>query len=237
MGPHVAGKAGRIKGRAALPPSHHNRARQAGRRDIATPPWGYPQRSEGGWMGLRATAILLLFGALMAQTAAAADAEAPTVTVAAAAADTVEIRASIVIAAPRPEVWAIMTDCTRATRFIPGLQSCRILERDPAGHWDIREHRISWMWFLPDVLSVFRSDYDAPARLRFHRISGTLKRSDGDWRLDAIDGGQATRVFYDATLSADIPAPQFMVEEALKRDIATVLRRLRRECMKAETSQ
>ncbi len=183
-------------------------------------------------MGLRTTAILLLFGTLTA--AAAAAAETPVVTVAAAAADTVEIRASIEIAAPRAKVWAVMTDCTRATDFIPGLQICRVLERDPTGRWDIREHRISWMWFLPDVRSVFRSDYEAPARVRFHRISGTLKRSDGVWRLDAIAGRQATRVSYEATLAADIPAPQFMVEAALKRDIATVLRRLREQCMKGD---
>jgi len=182
-------------------------------------------------MGLRTTAILLLFGTLTAATAAAA--EAPVVTVAAAAADTVEIRASIEISAPRAKVWAVMTDCARATDFIPGLQSCRVLERDPTGRWDIREHRISWMWFLPDVRSVFRSDYEAPARVRFHRISGTLKRSDGEWRLENIDGGSATRVSYDATLSADIPAPNFLVEAALKRDIAKVLRGLRRECTAA----
>ena len=191
-------------------------------------------------MGFRAAAlaVVVVFGTMAVAGGAGLDSAEPVVTVApTSAADTVDIRAAIDIAAPRAVVWAIMNDCARAMHFIPGLQSCRVLERDPAGRWDIREHRISWMWFLPDVRSVFRSDYDAPKRLRFHRISGTLKSSDGEWRLDAIDGGRATRVFYDATLSADIPAPQFMVEEALKRDIATVLRRLRRECMKAETSQ
>jgi hypothetical protein len=118
-------------------------------------------------------------------------------------------------------------------RFIPGLEGCRVIARDPAGRWDVREHLISWIWFLPDVRSVFRSDYDAPKRMRFHRIGGTLKRSDGEWRLQALDGGRATRVTYDATLSAEIPAPKFLVEAALKRDIATVLRQLRRECTAA----
>ena len=36
-----------------------------------------------------------------------------------------------------------------------------------------------------------------------------------------------------ASVSADIPAPQFLVEIALKRDIAKVLRGLRRECTAA----
>ncbi len=175
--------------------------------------------------------MIVAFCAVPAAAGAGRHAAEPVVAVAPTAADdTVAIRASIEIAVPRAKVWAIMNDCARAVHFIPGLTSCRVLKRDPAGRWDIREHKISWMWFLPDVTSVFRSDYDPPKRLRFHRISGTLKRSDGEWRLAAIDGGSATRVSYDATVTAAIPAPRFMVEAALKRDIATVLRQLRHEC-------
>ena len=187
-------------------------------------------------MGFRAAALttIVIVCAVPASAGTERYATEPAVAVVpAGTSDTVEIRASIEIAAPRAKVWAIMTDCARAARFVPGLTSCRVLKRDPAGRWDIREHKISWMWFLPDVTSVFRSDYDPPRRLRFHRISGTLKRSDGEWRLQPIDGGSATRVSYDATLSADVPAPQFMVEAALKRDIATVLRQLRHECTTA----
>lgn len=187
-------------------------------------------------MGFRAAALVLLvvFSAAPAAAGSGPYSAEPAVSVMPAAADdSVAIKASIEIAAPRAKVWAIMTDCARALRFVPGLTSCRVLKRDPAGRWDIREHKISWMWFLPDVTSVFRSDYDPPKRLRFHRISGTLKHSEGEWRLDVIDGGRATRVSYDATVSADVPAPKFLVESALKRDIAKVLRGLRRECTAA----
>jgi carbon monoxide dehydrogenase subunit G len=181
-----------------------------------------------------ACAMLVVFCVTPAAVGTGRYAEEPAVTVVPAVTDdTVEIKASIEIAAPRTRVWAIINDCARAMRFIPELESCRVLARDPAGRWDIREHRISWMWFLPDVLSVFRSEYDPPKRVRFHNIGGTLKRSDGDWRLDPIDNGRATRLTYDATISADIPAPEFLVEAVLKRDISTVLRQLRRECTAA----
>jgi uncharacterized protein YndB with AHSA1/START domain len=146
--------------------------------------------------------------------------------------DAVRVQATIDIVAPTERVWSIMTDCRRAADFVPRLESCRVLERDPAGRWDIREHRIAWVWFLPRIRSVFRSDYDAPKRLRFRRIAGDLKRSEGEWRLTPIAGG-GTRLSYDAILSATVPAPDFMVENALRNDIATVLRRLRAECMGA----
>ncbi len=187
-------------------------------------------------MGFRAARLpmVLLLGAFSTLAALSASAEGtaePVVSVAAGtAAETVKIRAHIDIAAPRTKVWAIMTDCARAVRYVPGLKSCRVLERDPAGRWDIREHRVSWVWFLPNVRSVFRSDYEPPMRLQFRRISGTPRRSDGEWRLDPIEEGRATRASYEATISADVPVPKFLVEAALKRDIANVLRHLQREC-------
>ena len=143
--------------------------------------------------------------------------------------DGTQIRAAIDIAAPAEKIWSVMTDCARTPRFVPGLESCRVLERDAQGRWDIREHRINWVWFLPRIRSVFRTDYEPPKRLRFHRIEGTLKRNEGEWRLTPRAGG-LTRLNYDATLAASIPAPDFMIEDALRRDIVTVLRRLKREC-------
>jgi hypothetical protein len=84
-------------------------------------------------MGFRASAAAILI-ALYAAPAAAAGAghhsAAPLIAVTPAAGDdAVAIKANIDIAAPRAKVWAIMTDCARA----------------------VREHPISWMWFLPDV--------------------------------------------------------------------------------------
>jgi len=141
----------------------------------------------------------------------------------------VHVQAAIDIAAPADRIWSIMTNCDRAADFVPGLKSCRVLERDPAGRWDIREHRVDWMWFLPSIRSVFRSDYDPPKRLHFRRIAGDLKRSEGEWRLMPLAPGE-TRLSYNAVLAADVPAPDFIVEGALRRDIATILRRLRDEC-------
>ncbi len=188
-------------------------------------------------MILRATALVLfVLGATVparawspAENAQLKTGEPVVVLAPAPGGDATQIRAAIDIGAPATAIWSIMTDCSRALRFVPGLESCRVLRRDPAGRWDVREHQIAWMWFLPRVHSVFRSDYDPPNRLRFHRIAGTLARNDGEWRLTPLVGG-GTRLNYDATLAASIPAPDFMVENALRRDIATVLRRLKREC-------
>src|ERR1700687_855698 len=111
------------------------------------------------------------------------------------------VSAAIDIQAPPEAVWAVMVDCDRAPKFVPDLKSCRILESDPQGAWDVREHMIDWAWFLPMIRNVFRSDYDRPRLLTFHCVDGDLKESDGEWRLEPRNNGSATRVFYVARLA------------------------------------
>ena len=144
--------------------------------------------------------------------------------------DAARVSAVIDIPATREKVWAVMTDCDRAPRFVPDLKSCRVLERDPSGAWDVREHIIDWTSFLPNVRNVFRSDYEAPHLLRFRRVDGDLKRSMGTWRLEPLNGGTGTRVHYDALLSPHSWIPASMALSSVRSDAPKVLRALRREC-------
>lgn len=139
------------------------------------------------------------------------------------------VSAVIDIAAPPEIVWAVMTDCARAPRFVPDLVSCRVLERDPAGAWDIREHMIDWAWFLPTIRNVFRSDYEPPFRLRFARSDGDLSRSEGEWRLEPRNGGTATRVHYMALLAPSSVVPVSLALPSVRSDVPKVLEALRRE--------
>jgi uncharacterized protein YndB with AHSA1/START domain len=144
--------------------------------------------------------------------------------------DAAAVSAAIDIQAAPSVVWAVMTDCERAPRFVPDLVSCRVLERDPAGAWDIREHIIDWTWFLPNIRNVFRSDYEPPHRLRFKRIDGDLKRSEGEWRLEPRNGGATTRVHYMALLAPSSWIPVSFALSSIRSDVPKVLQALRREC-------
>jgi hypothetical protein len=43
------------------------------------------------------------------------------------------IQASILIKDPAERVWTIMNDCDRASRFMPGLKACKVLEQNKEG--------------------------------------------------------------------------------------------------------
>lgn len=164
------------------------------------------------------------------ETAALAAGE-PAVNVAMdSAVDAARVRAAIDIPAPPATVWSVMTDCAHMMRFVPGLESCRVVEADPQGRWDVREHKINWAWFLPNIRTVFRADYDKPKTIKFRRIGGDLKMSEGQWQLTPRDGGRGTRLLYDSLVAADVPVPNFVVLEAIRTDMAKVLRQLRAEC-------
>jgi uncharacterized membrane protein len=138
------------------------------------------------------------------------------------------IRGAIDIAAPPELVFQVVTDCDLATKMVSSLKSCRILERDPAGRWDVRE-QVSKMTFLPSVRSVFRSDYDPPGRVRFRRVDGDLKVYEGEWRIDPLGGG--SRVSYVSRVSTPFRVPGALARIGLRRAVRQALLALRSECL------
>lgn len=140
------------------------------------------------------------------------------------------IRAASEIAAPPEVVWSVLVDCDLAPRMAARLKSCRILERDPDGRWDLRE-QIVRPGLMPRFRSVVRSDFDAPRRLRFRRTDGDLKILEGEWRLGSLDGGRATRVVYESRAASPYAVPASLARLALRRDVLTAMAALRRESL------
>lgn len=140
------------------------------------------------------------------------------------------VRAVIDINAPIQKVWRTMTDCAAAKAMISTLSGCRVVEGDQARGWDIREHITRRNLVFPGMRIVFRSDYEPYNLIRFHLVEGDLKVQQGEWRLQALDGGRRTRVFYENRLAVDWPVPKALMREALRRDTPKVLMNLRRVC-------
>jgi hypothetical protein len=137
-----------------------------------------------------------------------------------------QVRAAIDIAAPQETIWALMLDCDAALRMVANLKSCRILDRDPQGRFDVRE-QVSGAAFLPSVRSVYRADYDRPYHIRFRRAGGDLTVLEGEWRLTPRPGG--VRVTYEARASAPFTVPGWLARTALRYEVPAALVALKRE--------
>ena len=138
------------------------------------------------------------------------------------------ILAAIDVAAPQAVVFSVMTDCDLAPKMVANLKSCRILERDPQGRWDIREE-VTKMTFAPSVRTVYREDFDPPRSMIFHRTGGDLQVLEGQWRLEPH--GADVRVTYEARVAAPFSVPGWMARLALRHDVPMALLALRREAI------
>lgn len=143
------------------------------------------------------------------------------------ASNAAHIRASIAIAAPPAVVWAVLTDCARMPSIVPNLESCKVVENG-GGKWDIQEHVVNWSLLFPKLRTIMRNTYDAGRRLVFKRVSGDLRISEGEWRLEAVSNATATRLSYNAKIAPDFPVPRFMIEQAVNTDMPNVLRAIQK---------
>ena len=140
------------------------------------------------------------------------------------------IMGAIDIEAPPAAVWKVVVDCDLAPRMVASLKSCRVIERGPAGAWDVRE-QVSKPGFLPSVRSVFRSDYEPERRVRYHRVDGDLRFLEGEWRLVPLRGGAATRALYENRAGMPYRLPGALMRMAARHDVAAALIALRRESL------
>lgn len=175
----------------------------------------------------------LLTAALLAAPAAAAAPQSatpktgePWLEVASAGGATL-IRAGVDIAAPPAVVWGVIHDCAQASRLMRRLKSCKVLEAAPDGRWDVREHIIQPA-VLPAVRTVVRSEYDPPRAVRFVQVGGDVKGQSGRWRLEALDGGAATRVVYENRIVLGLPIAEPLFRAAIRGEGPTGLANLRR---------
>ena len=137
------------------------------------------------------------------------------------------IEAAIDIPAPPSRVFAVMLDCEQAMKFLPNLKSCKILQRSADGLTDVREHRSAWLSILPEMVSVFRSTYVKDREIRFEKAGGDFRYMKGSWKLEPIQNGAATRVFYDAHIGMNAPVPAFLIRSALEQDVPKLLNGLK----------
>lgn len=173
---------------------------------------------------LRTTAGLCCL--LIAGTAVAATGEPVVHVTTDETANAAHIRASIDIAASPAVVWAVITDCARMPQIIPNVESCRIVKQDAGGKWDEREHVINWAILMPKLRTLVRNTYKVDRKLMFKRISGDMRISQGEWRLEP--NARGTRLSYDALVAPDFPVPQFMIEQAVQTDMPNVLRAIQK---------
>lgn len=137
--------------------------------------------------------------------------------------ETFVIKVEAMLSAPARDIWAVLTDCDRAKEFVPHLEVCRIIEKDPQGRWDIREN-VANPPLLPRVRTILRNDYTPPRGFTYKLVSGDMRRSEGSWSITPTASG--AKVVYSAKVEPGLSAPGFLVIGAIKSDLPPMFEKL-----------
>jgi hypothetical protein len=183
--------------------------------------------AQTSWVAEPAVERRLEAGEVVVQAATAIDPTAPQG----------RVRAAVRIHASPEAIWAVMTDCSQALVFVPGLRHCRRIDGAADGRWEDIEHEVRYSWLLPTVRYVFRAQYDRPHRMDFRRVSGDLKEEEGTWLLTQTPDGSATVVEYEVYLNPGFWIPQFLVARSLRKDVPAVLSGLRDRLERGESAK
>lgn len=118
------------------------------------------------------------------------------------------VTATFFVAASAPLAYGILTDHARLPEFMPNLDSCRVIRKGPS--WAEVEMRNA------RGAMVLRREFEPPRRITWKLVKGAmLRRVDGSWTLEAVDGG--TVLTYDSEVEPAVPVPRFLIQ-AIQQD-------------------
>jgi hypothetical protein len=116
---------------------------------------------------------------------------------------------------------------------MPGVQSCRVLERDSQSRWEVREltgrHPLA-PWTETSIVHV---DFAPPSSIKFTGIGGDLSNAEAEWEIQPL-GERRTRASYQGQVIAPIHAPPFLVRLVARHDAASALAAVRRQAASAQ---
>jgi ribosome-associated toxin RatA of RatAB toxin-antitoxin module len=136
-------------------------------------------------------------------------------------------RAAVKIRAPAARVYAAMTDCTAALRFVPHLEACQVLETGASGAWQLIAHRTDLGWYLPANNYVFKANYAVDRSVEFDAVRGDFRILRGRWELQSDSGANTTVVTYQVEIAPKFRVPRWLLQRGLEQDLPDLLTALR----------
>jgi ribosome-associated toxin RatA of RatAB toxin-antitoxin module len=127
----------------------------------------------------------------------------------------------------RSLVWRVLTDYENLQRFVPGMQSSRIVSG--RGEPLLLEQRgESGVLFLKVTTTTVSRIFETPEReIRFDLVSGNLKRMQGTWTLGPHD--HAVSVGYRAELVPEFAVPPLIGPAVMAQNVKSMVEGVARE--------
>jgi ribosome-associated toxin RatA of RatAB toxin-antitoxin module len=137
------------------------------------------------------------------------------------------VDATFNVSQPASRALATLTDYEQIPRFMPEVQTSRVLERGGDRAVVEQDALARFMMFSKSVHLVLEVE-QGPAAVRFRDLSGqSFSSYEGAWVFTERDGYTAIRYQLSARPAFDVP--DFLLKRLLKRDATRMIERLQRE--------
>ena len=89
----------------------------------------------------------------------------------------------------------------------PAIKSATVHERDAEGRGSLVEFSADAV--VKTIRYTVRYEYDPPGRMAWKLVEGSVKKGDGEFRFEPLDGGARTHAVYrlDTDLGFYVPGP------------------------------
>jgi len=121
------------------------------------------------------------------------------------------------VAVDAQTAWQVLTDYNRLAEFVPDMRMSRIISAPGEPLLLEQKGGAGFLLFKVSIEVVLQVDEIPPERLKFHAVSGNMKRMRGEWRISRAD--RAVRLSYEAELEPDFWVPPVIGAALMRRDI------------------
>lgn len=127
----------------------------------------------------------------------------------------------------RALVWRVLTDYENLQRFVPGMQSSRIVS-GPGEPLLLEQKGESGVLFFKLTTTTVSRIFETPeSEIRFDLVSGNLKRMQGSWTLTPHD--HAVGVGYRAELVPEFAVPPLIGPAVMVQNVKAMVEGVARE--------
>ena len=132
-------------------------------------------------------------------------------------------------------LWAVLTDYDSLSRFIPNLQSSRLLWRRANVVGLEQEGAQSFMGLrFKARVQLELTEHLEERRLSFVMAKGDFRRFEGAWQIGS--DGRTTSLLYELTVQGCVGMPIGLIEQRLREDLAANLRAVQQEAQRRASS-
>ncbi len=138
---------------------------------------------------------------------------------------------TVLVEAPRDQVWEVLRDYENADAFMPQVIESHVMERTPDGLFLFQKGEWKWGVLRWKLDATFRVRESRKRRLAFENVAGDFLKYEGFWHL-ASSGPTRTRVDFYAVIRPDFFAPRFAFPAAQRKFLLSSLQGLRSEVLR-----